>query len=96
MKPAPDLFERLARGLRAAYSVIAKSQHDVKRMDDVERASAEMTTYALGLAYTADECGMPPEAAIELFVSCLNDVRRQKGRPELQTFKVRTPSGAPS
>jgi hypothetical protein len=82
-EPSPDLFERLSRGMRAAYSKVAEHVPDVQRMDREERASAEMTTYALALAYAAEECGFSPPDTLKLVISCINDLRRIRGEAEV-------------
>jgi hypothetical protein len=94
--PSPDLFERLARGMRVAYKHVAESVPDVQRMDREERASAEMTTYALALAVAAEEHGLGPMGVAELVVSCINDLRRNRGQAECHVFEVPGTSGAPS
>lgn len=92
--PSPDLFERLSRGMRVAYKVVAASLDDVKRMDDIERASAEMTTYALALARAAEEHGMPVHGVVTMVVTALNELREAKGQPAIQLLCP--PTGKPS
>jgi hypothetical protein len=82
--PSPGHFLGTAAGLRVAYSMIVEEVDDLRRMDETERKSAEITTYALAMAMAAEQHGLPPMAAVENLVSCINDMRRAAGKPEVR------------